>query len=316
MYFFVCILISQKKYKDILFYSLTMIGSGGLVYLIFPAIINHLFNQGRGLQSIEILIASHIDDQIKYYLNVINPILFGFMLGFIATLIVIMFLLDLINSNKEGNNKICSFKKVHVLRLLCLLLPSTFYVIFVSKSAPFIVDRYISPIYAVLIAGVWSLLYHVFNNIYSNTKVRNFIFLGFASFVVIVGLVSCRWTYLYLDSSKRLDNSEIYGPNSEAIILYNQAWMINPYYLEIQNCNSSVFYEMNTYDQFKETVDIDNLPDNIAFFLIDMEDDVFINDFITDNPEYTLTLDNGSWNNDNGIGVSGHSYYLTKQKEG
>ena len=127
----------------------------------------------------------------------------------------------------------------------------------------------------------------------------------FAALVVILSLKNCDWEYLYKGSEERLNNSEIYGENSDAIVLYDYDWKINSHYLEIINCQSVVFYEMNSYEQFSENVDMNELSDEIAFFLIGVNSEEFINQFLADNSEYSIVLDNGTRS-------SGHSYYLKK----
>lgn len=299
------ILIRQHRIKELINYCSYMVASGVIVYIIFPPIVDHLFRQGRGAESIDNIKSSHIDTQLKSYIDIISPRLFGGMIGFIVIIIAILILLDLINKNKSEDELICGFSQLEVYRILCLIVPSVLYVLFVAKSAPYCTDRYVSPIYAVLIASVWSLLYLSFRNVYGNEIIRNRIFSFLAVIVVIASLFMSRWVYLYRDSDVRLNNSKMYGANSQAIVLYDIAWMINQHYLEIKNCNSSVFYSVSSFQEFNEIVDVNDLPDNIAFFLIDMDSESFINEFLDSNKEYILSVDNGSW-------AYGHSYYLTK----
>ena len=75
--------------------------------------------------------------------------------------------------------------------------------------------------------------------------------------------------------------------------------------LEIINCQSVVFYEMNSYKQFSENVDMNELPNEIAFFLIGVNSEEFMNEFLAENSEYSILLNNGTRS-------SGHSYYLKK----
>ena len=206
---------------------------------------------------------------------------------------------------KNEDKNICHFNRIQAYRYSCLLLPSVCYVILVAKSAPYITDRYVAPIYTVLLAGMWGMLCTCIKNVYGNVKVRNIFISFFATVVVIASLANSKWDYLYTDSNERLNNSKKYGATSEAVVLYDEPWKVNPYYLEIKNCQSSVFYNMSSYQQFKENVDINEFPDAITFFLVGMDSETFIRDFLADHSEYSITVDNGTW-------AYGHSYYLRK----
>lgn len=302
---FVAIMLLQKRFKEFLLYTLTMAVAGGITYLIFPAIIKHLFIQGRGAESIENLKTSNFVEHFKYYSDIINSNMFGGLFGFIILLLLLLILLDFIFTDKQDNNLICHFEKIQTFRFICLLFPIFSYVIFVSKSAPYIIDRYISPIYAVLIASVWCLLYVCLKNVYSNTKIRNVMITGLVIVVTTVSLLNCSWTYLYPDRGESLKNALVYGNASEAIVLYDVPWKINPCYKEIEYCNSSVFYNVNTYSQFCERIGDEELPKNITFFLIGMNSEEFINEFLLAHTDYSIVLDNGEH-------AYAHSYYLKK----
>lgn len=299
------IMLKEKRKKEIIGYVVTMCSAGVIIYMIFPAIVYHIFKRGRGAESIENIKTSNLAEQFKGYIDIINAEVFGGLFGFIILLIVLLWLVDLIKSNMHEENAICHFDKIKAYRYCCLLLPALGYVLLIAKSAPYIVDRYVASIYAVGLAGVWGVLYTCFKNIYGKTKVRTLIIMCFAALVVTLSLVKCDWEYLYKGSEERLNNSEIYGENSDAIVLYDYDWKINSHYLEIINCQSVVFYEMNSYEQFSDNVDVNELPDEIAFFLIGINSEEFINEFLAENSEYSVALDNGTRS-------SGHSYYLKK----
>lgn len=299
------VMLTQKRFKEIICYVLVMGSAGGAALLIFPAIIDHLFKGGRGIESIENLRTSNLGEQLKNYIDIINQILFGKFLGLMVIIIVFLLAADIVIYEKNEDKNICHFNRIQAYRYSCLLLPSVCYVILVAKSAPYITDRYVAPIYTVLLAGMWGMLCICIKNVYGNVKVRNIFISFFATVVVIASLANSKWDYLYTDSNERLNNSQKYGATSEAVVLYDEPWKVNPYYLEVKNCQSSVFYNMSSYQQFKENVDINEFPDAITFFLVGMDSETFIRDFLADNSEYSVTVDNGTW-------AYGHSYYLRK----
>ncbi|MCR5728530.1 MAG: hypothetical protein K6G24_13825 [Lachnospiraceae bacterium] len=302
---FIVLMISQKRIKETIAYCITMCVGGVVSYMIFPPMIDHIFKQGRGAESIRNIKTSNISERIDSYMDLLDKGLFGGFIRFISIMVILMILIDLINSENGKEKVACHFEKLQIDRYVCLLLPSLFYVLLVSKSAPYIANRYVAPIYAVVVAGVYGIAYTCFMNVYGEKEIRNKLFLGFAVIVVLLSLLNCKWDNLFLDSTKRLNNAREYGEKSEAIVLYDRAWHIYPYYLELCNCSNSIFFNVDSYSQFKESINIDSLSDDIAFFLIGMDSDGFIEEFLLDNKEYSVVVDNG-------IRSYGHSYYLRK----
>ena len=66
-----------------------------------------------------------------------------------------------------------------------------------------------------------------------------------------------------------------------------------------------VQWHSNSYQQFWDRVESHSLPDKISFFLVGIDSEDFIANFLSENPEYKIDKDNGSWE-------FGHSYYLSK----
>ena len=225
------IMVKEKRIKEIIGYVMTMGSAGIAIYMIFPATVYHIFKRGRGAESIENIKTSNLVEQLKGYMDIINAELFGGLLGFIILMFVVLWLVDLINSKIHKENLICHFDRMKASRYCCLLLPSLGYILLIAKSAPYIVDRYVASIYAVMLAAVWGILYTCFKNVYARTKVRNLIIMCFAALVVILSFKNCDWEYLYRESEERLNNSEVYGENSDAIVLYDYDWKINSHYL-------------------------------------------------------------------------------------
>ena len=93
MFFFlslvmIFVMLTQKRFKEIICYVLVMGSAGGAALLIFPAIIDHLFKGGRGIESIENLRTSNLGEQLKNYIDIINQRLFGKFLGLMVIIIV------------------------------------------------------------------------------------------------------------------------------------------------------------------------------------------------------------------------------------
>ncbi len=283
-----------------------MLFRGGVVILIFPAIISHLFLKGRGAESLNNIQSSSLVERLKAYMGVIGPNLFGNMFEVIilviALLIIMIFFKKNINEHERGKY----FSIVNVNRYMCILVPAVCYVFVVAKSAPYITNRYVYSVYAVLIAGVWSLICNVIKNSNMNELTIEIVFAVFVGIFVITSLVNCKWDYLYQNCEERLTNAQRYGYNAEAIVLYDWAWKINPYYKEIESCANSSFFCTQSSQECLSYLDNRKLPNTIALFVIGFDAEELINGFTTRHPEYNLMLDNGPW-------AYGHSYYFMKE---
>ncbi len=301
-FFFGLIMLGEKRFKEFFVYVISMAISAGATIAIFPAIITHLFKQGRGSQSIENIKSSNLAQCFSEYIKIISRELFGGLFGIILIAIVVMIIIYLVKTLKAADRR---FDKISIYRYICLLAPVLCYLLLVAKSAPFRIDRYASPIYAVTIAGVWSLLYTCIKSVVTNAKIRNGVFAAFAIIVIVLGLVKSNWGYLYLDGKERLAESVIYGEGTQAIVVYDKAWRTNAFFLEISNCESSVFYKAQDYAKFKEKAEKNPLPDKIALIIVGLDANEILNSFLTEHGEYTIVKDNGQWQ-------YGHSYYLVK----
>lgn len=302
----IIIMVCEKRFREIVYYIISMVGASGVACLIFPAMIRHIFKTGRGAQSIENMTSSDLVTQFKAYFEILNNNVFGGLLGLIISII---FFFLLINFIKFDNDEVllCKIEKVTAFRYICLLIPAFCYLLLISKSAPYNTDRYLSPIYAVTIAGLMCLLYTCFASILTKRKNVVSIFTVVVAIIASLGLSNCSWDYLNKNNEEHITNAEIYGESADAICLYDEPWKINPYFLEISSCSTSTFYNITNYEEFKENVNIENLGDKLAFFLIGMDADSFISSFVAEFPEYSIVKDDGAF-------AYGKSFYLERNK--
>jgi hypothetical protein len=294
----------EKRIKEIFAYIVAMIISGAVSCLIFPSMITHIFTGGRGTQSIENLGSSDLISQVNSYFKIISSDLFGGYLLIILFAIAFILLLNSLYINREDES-VCVLEKIERRQYACLLIPSALYVLLIAKSAPYNTDRYVSPIYPILIIGIMGILYKCITCYVHKSKNAIALFSVLIAVIVATGLSNCGWAYLYSSSKERLENAEKYGGTASAICIYNSSWRITPYYLEISKCSSVIFYKTTDYDEFINNFDIDDYGD-IAFFLIGLDSDSFIERFTSDYPMYEVEVDNGAWG-------YGKSIYLKRE---
>lgn len=306
----VCIVIIcalQKRFKEIVAYVVSMSSAGVASVLIFPAMLSHIFKEERGTESFSNLADSDFVDRIKSYFGSLDKEIFG---GAFGIILVVLFFVSIAifyqkNEQKSDNE---TNKKQLVCRYICILVPSICYFLLVAKSSPFFSERYISPIFALVLAGVMGVIYRVIKKVINREDVTRLVVAGLASVMILGGLKDYDWQYLFRERKNALEAAENKGgSDSNAICIYSRKWMIDPHYLEISKCGTVTFYQLTDYDSFAQKVNDELFGEKLALFIIgDVEGD-FFERFISDYPEYTMVCDNGEWG-------YGHSYYFVKNK--
>lgn len=301
----VLIMIYEKRKKEVFLYFLSMGVAGIITYLIFPAIIPHIFLTGRGSQSMERLGNSNLFKQLIIYYELLSKNLFGGMLTIIVIIFALVYVCKIIKGF-QNEKSICLIDKVEKYRYLCLLIPLIGYILLVSKTAPYNTSRYLSPIYGVAMIGIMCLLYKCISYMLKEEKWRIVSISSVVLVIVTFNFLNCKWENLKLNSKEKIENAECYGENADAICLYSVPWKINPSFLEMSQCKSSTFFNVSNYNEFVNKCNISEFDDGIAFFLIDIEVEPFIEAFIADNPEYEVVKKNGKYG-------YARSIYLKKQ---
>lgn len=277
----------QKRIKEIIMYVLSMIVSGMVSYLIFPPMLTHILESGHSNTAVEKLSSSNFLEQIKIYYDILNNNLFGGFWGIIVLVILVFVTIIFIRTIREKKEK-KRLDKIEMLRYVLVIIPILCYLLFVAKTASFNVDRYVSPIYAVLIAGTLSLIYNCIMKVVRKGKYGHIIIVVALFIMVDSSHLTCGWDYIYSSSKERLSSAEIYGANADAICVYDKSWKLNQHFTEISKCKSVTFYECDEYDGFLDACEHDYLRRELVLFLIGIDADEFIEDFLEDNPEYEV----------------------------
>lgn len=304
----VCVVIIcafHKRFKEIGAYAISMGLAGGASVLIFPAMLVHIFHDERGAESMANLSDSDFVERFKTFFGLLDHELFGGIFGVVAFAMLFLGIALLYEKSSGVDSDSPSFK-LALYRYVCVLIPSTCYFLLVAKSAPFFTERYISPIFALVLVGIVGLYYQIIRAVVGKAGTARFIVAILISVMVFLGMKNYEWPYLYREREAALSLAENKGgSSSNAICVYTSKWMINPHYLEISKCGTSTFYKLSDYDSFTDSVNENLFGEKLALFIIgDVERD-FVDRFMTDHPEYTLLCDNGEWG-------YGHSYYFSK----
>ena len=232
-------LLVDKEWKKAGKYILSMGIAGGLTIIIFPAIIDQLFGDGRGSEGLGNLqrgFAEHWE-YLKQYCSILNKQLFGGLFWIILMLIAAVFLFGLI---KQKKGIIVADRVWDV----CLgIIPIILYVVIVSKVAPYRTDRYVMAMYAVSFAFLIIFVKYVLEICFANKKTMQ---IGGLCAVCIVLLLSVyrdfRWPYLYLNSEKRIEKIASYE-GADGLCVLDVGWKISGNFNEMINIETMTFFK-------------------------------------------------------------------------
>ncbi|MFA9379245.1 MAG: hypothetical protein ACERKZ_21240 [Lachnotalea sp.] len=261
--FFLCFIFSislliNKYFKHALYYLLSLGIAGIGAIFIFPGMLHHIFSGYRGKESFSnIMKTSNTLVRIKGYYKIINKELFNQLLPVLLIILAIIFFIFLFTNRNMLNWKHIVFSKYNL-----LLFPSLFYFIVVSKISVSITDRYMMPIFPVLLIIVISALTYLSSRVIS----KNYIILAEACFFVFIsalGLVQNRnITYLYKETAPLVQFAKE-NKDSDVLVVYDSPWQLNYVYEELAQ------YEhirvMSQFDLFKFKDIIDSYNDSIVY---------------------------------------------------
>lgn len=296
----VCLMwLKEKRMKEFGKYVLTMSSAGGVSILIFPAIIEHMFFSGRGVQSIENLKSSNIFEQMKIYFGLLDKNLFG---GIVLLGILFILLSIMLKARNFSFGEICNKERKYI----CLLLAILGYFVFIAKSAPMNEIRYLSPMFGVIFAFFLTVLFRSIQYLFSGKKYVSYIYGLIILAMLIKGWHNYDWEYLYKDTKDRVEYATMEGNQFQGICIYNHDWTVLHSYREISQMKSIIFYMASDYETYNEKSAGVELEDKIAFFIVGTDANVFLDRFMEEHPGYKVIRDNGKFK-------YAHSIYLGKE---
>lgn len=276
-------LLSNKRYKETIYFFLSMVLCGGLAIGTFPYMLEHMFLGGyRGEESLANLTGSASDylERLGSFYGFVSDTLFGGFLTYAVVVLVVLLLISKWTARGEklavwrvGDSESVSIRKHKeiIARWLLLIIPSICYFLLVSKMAAYIAERYLTPIYAVLMVWVLCGIFIIGKRL-SKQKYWLVVFCLFLALMVGNGWKNCNWEYLYKDTKALLSDAENYA-ESNCLYIYDSRWRVMSSYCEVSQYNSLTFYMAGNiadianmeYKQDKElVVCISNTCDSVA----------------------------------------------------
>lgn len=132
---------AQKRFKEECYFHVTIEVCAFICLAVFPAMWDHIFKDYRGEEARKSLMAaSGFGGRLKAMLNFFNEQLFGGCLLLFLGLAVLLLVIYVVRYK--------SFPWKGLEKLLPVLFATGGYFVLVSKIAPYIIDRYLMPIYS------------------------------------------------------------------------------------------------------------------------------------------------------------------------
>lgn len=231
---FCILLMYQKRWKEFVWYVISMVAAGISCILIFPSMLNHIFFGYRGTEAISnVKNTSGILNELMQMIATVNNELFGgILLGVFAICIGIIFVL------KKKNYK---FSMIITKAWALTFIASFGYFGVVTKVAPFKTDRYIFPIFPLIVLLFIAISYAVVNLLVKNKKATAVI-LGTLVFVLtFLGFTTQKVNYVYEDRQIRHDVTKANKGLDTVYITDGQGWKVIGSCTELMNTDK-VYY--------------------------------------------------------------------------
>lgn len=253
-----CCLLAGRRWKDLYKFCGTMLAAGGMSYLIFPAMVKHMFFGGRGSEAIDNLSnLSDYGERLNSFFTRINNSLFGGSIGYLLFILIVGILYlfiyknwnmalfgDKLKRNKGAYNKI-------IMRYMVLIIPTLLFFGIVSKMAAYEIERYMSPIYGVVYVWVICLIFEAFSMVFARKLLNQkqfWLAMCVILFVITVGSWKNHGTvYFHRESSDLLEKAANYS-ELDCICIYDRAYEVQPCFLEASNYKSITFVKKDEID--------------------------------------------------------------------
>lgn len=174
--------IKEKKLKEFIYYTFTMIISGILSLIIFPYLVNHMFFGYRGKGVI-----NNLENTSETLVNIFEHIHNLNYYGFNNLLfIIIAIILGLLIYNKLIKKNEINIKNKKI--LILIIIPSLFFFVMASIASPWKVLRYIVPVCGIIFAVTIYCLYKLLQSVFSE-KTSNIVISAIFCLILVMPLL-------------------------------------------------------------------------------------------------------------------------------
>ena len=231
-------LITEREWKELKKFLITMATAAGGSVAIFPYMIVHIFFGYRGTQSFDKLLESDWGSSLIYYCKRIDKLFGEMLLGLLIVCVLIFVYRKVVWPEKEK-------KGSGVWKIIWI--PCVLYFLTISKIVVMQTSRYMSPLYAIAIILLAGGIEAV-TKLLKDEKVRCVAAICLVGFMVNNSWKAYNWTGLYEKMQGTLDIASEYGRNNECIYFYETAWKGVSNYLDFSEYQKISFISVDNLD--------------------------------------------------------------------
>ena len=255
-------LLYGKKYHYTFKFICTMVSSGILSYMLFPAMLKHIFSGPRGIEVMRNAVSiSDFFIRLKAFYRIINSELFGNLAVVLlwGLLILCFFIADKycyagLKGKGTVSNLIHGVSHSFSIDFLLLIVPTVIYFIVVAKITVYKSERYMVPIYANIFLLACLLLVFLFERFPLSKFCKAGLLCITLAMITIKSWFTVSWQFLYLDSKSYLEKIEKYA-EVDNICLYNGVWRTCVMLKETQAYRSIQFCGLKNYTVKQEILE-------------------------------------------------------------
>lgn len=307
-YFFY--LLIQKKLKYLFSYVTIMFLSLFLSVLFYPSILTHIFSGYRGTEAVSSFatstntVSTLLSNFFAYY-DILNQSIFSNTLSYLLVIIGILLGVILVKNilttpkkNRWHTNENADIAKEKVdksvfMLLMFFVISSLMYVFIIAQVAPYKADRYVSPIFPLIILIFVFLTKKSLFYFTNSVKIQLIGFTLFAGISVWSTYANHTVNYLYENRqmSYLVEKTDI--QREEAILFYNKARVSGA---QITNSAQYLYYHEHSYifdteDGIEQLIKL-NLDEDkkLIYFGYTVDTDAFIREILVETKfdKYTL----------------------------
>ena len=285
-------MLYEKRFRSAIGYIICMVIAGGVSYAAFPGMIAQIFGSvgGQGIRSFENL-HKGLDvyyNNLKTYFGILNNELFGGMLLFL----IFLFLFSTVFGNNK-HAKVSLKMNDKKWSYLVAFMPSICYFLLVSKISIQNTDRYMMPIFPMLLLCGYCTFTIIINKYFEwKMQTKQIVIAAICAIVIANGWNICSWDYLYTSSNKVVNKMKSYS-NVDGLYVCSTSFKMHNNYEEVSKLKSITFFDKDI-SQLKDMENL-NSQNEYVLYVVDKRPEKIIQDIMEICPQITDYKEIGSY---------------------
>lgn len=239
------LLLHKKAWKETALFCLTQGMAAVASLVVFPAMLKHVFMGYRGKEAFGNLadnFSCNGFSRIMTYINQLDGELFGSIFAYIVVGAGICLLIFGIQGCQK---ELTTEKKITTERLFCVIFAEVLYFGVVSISSAYLTQRYMTPIYAVLLLTIFYLVSRWMKKKFATYYLYGMIFI--TTIICVNGLKNTQWPNLRLSFEPLVDAAREHRA-TDCLVIFDVDWHIYSAYYEVSEYHSVTFLKEEHLD--------------------------------------------------------------------